>query len=443
MAVNLFAGALRDAVQRLRALVEAEFGPRGPVSDAVTHHQRCRAVVSMLTAACETATAEEVAAVLPDLGFIIEELPIDLAAEVAVAGGNLVELGADPLPLVEPVFGTLSFILEQCGQFIEQWPQTPGEPPTFPNPHSDIHGNWQHEERDSLATWKARTAEQLTAAMTPAMTAAKKAVAGTGRFPKCPANEDIECGLSSMPCLVCPALMVESWYSADAWMQPAVTLLQDVRVRRALSNRSELLTGVDGVRRWRGDVFFLAILLRVLDDELLIVVHRPTGRAFEFRIGGIVDFHQLHTLLAARLLADPDSHTNSSTGSSTDADAVPTSSSRPDPGVLPGRGPSREQVAAADGSGHKRTRMQRFFDLTDCQGVPLWSDGIPEYIPRTYITSTADHLLERRVVVLDQPSQDQIWADGRMFDRMLPTLTPIRELSGDEAKKWMAVIRDR
>jgi len=45
-------------------------------------------------------------------------------------------------------------------------------------------------------------------------------------------------------------------------------------------------------------------LLLVLDDEELIVLHRPTGRGYRVTMSGIGDNFQLHILLAATLTGD-------------------------------------------------------------------------------------------------------------------------------------------
>ena len=60
------------------------------------------------------------------------------------------------------------------------------------------------------------------------------------------------------------------------WTRPATTLLQDRAVRDVLPDRDQLIAAVGAVRRWRGEVHFLAVLLRVLDDEPLIVLHRKS-----------------------------------------------------------------------------------------------------------------------------------------------------------------------
>ncbi|GAA1702639.1 hypothetical protein GCM10009765_60110 [Fodinicola feengrottensis] len=406
---GLTVGTMGDAVARLMALVgmfadefsgEHDLTP-GAIPLGAWHDRACREAVTAVAVAGESATAAQVAAAMPELAEAIEELAVDVAADLAAVCARLVELGADPTPLVEPVFGMLTFALNECACFIQLWPRTPGQRPHFPHPHDDD------------ATTRATVTEQLTAALTAnrkkRTTAMTRADYGadldiqdpTGWVDCCPDDHD------PRQREVSAHLMTASWYTLDSWMRAALALLQDRNVRRALPDRDTLKAAVDRVRPWRGELHFVAVLLRVLDDEPLIVLHQPSGRGFMVTIAGIADLRQLHTLLAATM-----------SGS----------------GLLTGPGPSREQVAAADGSGRQRTRMEPFYDLTDCHGVPLPDDALPADIPTT--SNTID---SPRMVILSPSSHAHTWVTGRLFDRMTPTLSQVRELTHQEAARWITL----
>lgn len=89
-----------------------------------------------------------------------------------------------------------------------------------------------------------------------------------------------------------------AWCSVEEWQPPALAVLcRSSGVRRrhaaAILPACRALEALE-----RHDLKCLSYALAVLDDEPVIVLHRPTGTGFEVRIGGIGDNFQLHTLLA-------------------------------------------------------------------------------------------------------------------------------------------------
>src|SRR5262249_48531170 len=74
-------------------------------------------------------------------------------------------------------------------------------------------------------------------------------------------------------------------------------------LRRAARSRPELLAQTLKADEVSGaHPSFLAIMLRVLDDEVLLVLHVLERKGFEVRISGIADNFQLHTLLAGAII---------------------------------------------------------------------------------------------------------------------------------------------
>ena len=78
-------------------------------------------------------------------------------------------------------------------------------------------------------------------------------------------------------------------------------LAQGKDVRAALPDRDRLTAAAGAVGARIGTAGWLYGLLQVLDDEVLIVLHRDSGRGYRVTISGVGDNFQLHTLLAARL----------------------------------------------------------------------------------------------------------------------------------------------
>ena len=77
-------------------------------------------------------------------------------------------------------------------------------------------------------------------------------------------------------------------------------------LRAAARLQSEFLAGTLRTDKVAGSHrSFLATMLQVLDDELLLVLHVEQKKGFEVRISGISDNFQLHTLLAGAIIGSP------------------------------------------------------------------------------------------------------------------------------------------
>ena len=169
--------------------------------------------------------------------------------------------------------------------------------------------------------------------------------------------------------------------------------------------KPEFLAAAREVLEASGAGKFLARALAVLDDEDLVVVHRPTGDGFEFRMSGVADNLQLHTLLAERLVT---------------------------PGHVPGEPPSPEAVAACLGQNPEAPReyeVKETFDLVVPDGSSAWREGTPMDIP---VVDGA------RLLVLDPPPHERTWSSARAFAGMTAELELDRRLSEDGVKHWMA-----
>ncbi|MEW9551402.1 hypothetical protein [Nonomuraea sp. NPDC050783] len=316
-----------------------------------------------LYGAARSADGQALTATLARLGDLFERVPVRIGARLGVLCGALAELGGDPEPVAGPLVAELSDCLELAGAFAAHWRSaTGGEPP---EPVDDDH------------EWTEAVADRLTAA---------------------PLTREAAVELT------------DAWSLAHLRAMPVVSILQlSPRLRHAVPGRERLIAALGTVLDERPDLESLAGLLRVLDNERLVVLHRPTGRGYEVVIGGIGDNFQLHTLLADAL-SGPDAE-----------------------GLLEGVRPDPEWVrGAADGPvdpGAPPVRGQ--FNLVDGYGKWVWNEGRPADIPR---------LDGVRVLVLDPPPYQRSWSPGRLYPMMRGSVRLRRVLPADEAAAWLAKV---
>jgi hypothetical protein len=167
----------------------------------------------------------------------------------------------------------------------------------------------------------------------------------------------------------------------------------------------------------------LGCLLRVLDDEPLLVLHAGERKGFQTRMTGVADLLQLGGLCAARLIG------------------------KPAEGWLPGRKPDRAFIAAV-------TRGQIREDLT-VEGVfNLWpwqalrSDGsLPagraagrHLLPWTAFPDEIPDFEGTRVLLLSPRNPPASWPGTRRYREMAGDLVVEHRLSADETADWLTRI---
>ncbi|MBE3014885.1 hypothetical protein IL992_37795 [Microbispora sp. NEAU-D428] len=309
----------------------------------------------------DPATAD---AVLVRLCGLFDRLPPGLGARLAVMGGAMVENGADPAPLVEPVVAGLCDALERSAEFAR--------------------------------AWRAVTDRRL-----PKPDQEDQAVLGAARVLSGPFGLPGRLGLGRRLPFARALDLAVGWSIAEDWSTAATTVLQrSAAIRADLSRRPRLAAAVAALEDDRPDLWCLPRLLAVLDDEPLIVIHRPTGRAYAMTIGGIGDNFQLSTLLAHVL----NGH-------------VPVTIPHPSWVVAATDGPLQPEAGP----------IVARFDLSDATGESIRTAGCPADIP----------LLDgHRVVVLASPSFRRTWNIGRTYPMMRPSIPLDRVLSEQEARVW-------
>lgn len=201
--------------------------------------------------------------------------------------------------------------------------------------------------------------------------------------------------------------------------------LSKSKTLRALArSRPELLERSLAVNAAAGGGSFLTDMLRVLDDERLIVIHPGEQKGFEVRISGVADNFQLHTLLAGELIGNP-------------SDGW-LSGQKPDPAVI-------AQARNAEVSGRLHTTGS--FNLWNWPGLRpdgtlptgqrdgseywIWNEGNPgDILPFEGV----------RVVLLGPPPYSRGWNAGRRFPNMAAEFTVERVLTPAEVTDWLARI---
>jgi hypothetical protein len=208
------------------------------------------------------------------------------------------------------------------------------------------------------------------------------------------------------------AIIAYAWFTLDDWIDPLITAMPTSREFRARMDRRDQVTeAADDLKQRSDGANWLHGLCLVPDDEPLIVLDPSSGRGFRLTMSGVDDNHQLHTLLADRLI-------------------------RPEHGgLLDAQPPETAWVDAATtaspGPFDLTTPITRRFRLLDGHGRYITPEGRPADI----------QLLDGvRVLVLHPPSGTYGWNNARAYVSMVPTLTLDQEIEPSEAAHWLSRI---
>lgn len=300
-----------------------------------------------------TAAIERIAEILPGCGGVF--------AKAAVLAGSLVERGGSPLSLREVLPRRAAVAMEMRARFPAVWATaTEGRP--LPDPGaaallSDVlRGLTQNTERTGLSF-----------------------------------DESFIIGMS--------------WFDAEDWMLPMLSVLSDRGFRAAMAHRERVRAAAEALADDSQRAYWLVGLTAVLDEEPLLVLDPAAGRGFLLTMSGVGDNFQLHTLLADRLIG---------------------------PGLLAGERPDPAWVEAAT-TGHPgpmpmEQPIHRRFRLFDGHGAYVYPEGRPADVAP---------LAGTRVLMLLPPNGDYGWTTGRTYQHLVPELRFERELTTQEAAAWL------
>ncbi|MFB6902681.1 hypothetical protein ACFCWB_00185 [Streptomyces bacillaris] len=318
----------------------------------------------------------------PRLAAVLEQVPPSPRAVVAVLVGACVERGADAERCAPGVLAGLRAALEGAVAFGEAWAATGGG--AFPVPDDGEPGEEIVERTgfEAAVGWWTLSQWEMAAVALLNHRAVRAGLDGAAA---------VRAGLD------------ERAAGARLDERAAGARLDDATVRgQADSGRGELLRLLTAVAQASGqELRCLSYALQVLDDEPLVVLHRPSATGYLLRLSGIGDNFQLHTLLADALIGG---------------------------GHVAGRAPSPQEVAVCrETPGQVETAGS--FELVAPDGDRLWNEGTPADIP------VVDGV---RLLVLDEPSYARSWPAGRFFPGMRGDLILERALEPGETERWFA-----
>ncbi|MFG2846695.1 hypothetical protein ACGF12_26495 [Kitasatospora sp. NPDC048296] len=294
----------------------------------------------------------------PRLAALLPDAPPFPRAHLAMITGACVEYGADPVACSGPVLAGLRGALTGAQRLVERWAQTGGGPLPDREEDDPAEAHARIEDPAHLDEWNAH-------------------------------------------------LAVVAWWTLHLWQQAAWAVYAHAPVRaeaRASGVTAVLLELAGRYEGGQHDLKGLAHLARVLDDEPLLVLDRPTGTGYLLRMSGLSDTFQLHTLLADLLIGG---------------------------GHLPGTPQDPEVVALArteflDG---RRLIATGAFNLVAPDGSWLWNEGTPDDIP------VLDGV---RTLVLEPLPYERTWSAGRFIQEIPGDLRLERVLDPVEAAPLLA-----
>jgi hypothetical protein len=188
--------------------------------------------------------------------------------------------------------------------------------------------------------------------------------------------------------------------------------------------RPELLAAADAADEVARRRSFLALMLRVLDDEPLVVLHPGQGRGYRVRISGISDNFQLHALLAGHLIGNPAA------------------------GLLRGE-PIDPRITAfatdapAEGGADQFTgpfNLWNWTGLLPDGTLPGGTDGSDDWVWNEGTPADIRPFDGVRVVLIGPPPYTRHWRVGRQFPGMVAEFVTERALTPAEVRDWLARI---
>lgn len=330
------------------------------------------AAMRMLAAENERSSADERAAAMKELAYVVGRESYRVAGVAALAAGALAELGAPPQELAGPLLVRVTEVLGRartfCNAVIAR--AKDDEPP------ADGEG------------------VEIDEGVFVAASRVQEGIAADGAGGAC-------------------------WYHLRHWCLPTITLLSMSAFLRGelgpmVAPMAEAMQGASPYAR------FLTALLRVIDNERLLVLLPASNQGWWARITGIADNFQLQTLLQSAL-AD-----------------VGVPCDRPHPDVLAsarGEGP-QESGQSATGTWNLYDGRAAGLDVSNALRVPrdlwVWGEGAPADIPR---------IAGVRAVVLGPGAYARSWSGIRVFTHLKASLVLEAVLTPTELAAEVARLR--
>ena len=354
-----------DHFEQAAADLAAAAAPdRDSVEDAYACAQR-------MLAELETADDAAKQRALAKLADALPAAPLGCAGVVALACGALVENGGDPDRPLDGILGRLPDALAGAAAFADACRERANSAP----PAGDDDGNPVERFGDEVSG--ARPAEAV------------------------------------------------AWAALDLLGMAAVAVLsRSPDARRRARARPELLKRAQALADLHPRAKFLAEMLRVLDDEDILVLHPETGGGWKVRIRGISDNFQLHTLLADSLIGDPDNSL--------------LHGRRPDPRVAAAARdrPVDPTAELAEGA----FNLMNWPALRPDRTLPDGQDGSAHWVWNEGTPADIEKFDGVRVLLLGKPPYLRTWNAGRRFEDMPADLRVVETLTPAAANGWLSRI---
>ncbi len=332
----------------------------------------------MVAASKALASAEGDARIdLSPLNRAIADARHDMAGIAAIVAGSMIEAGAAPDPLFEPVLNRMVQVYRDAVVFTQECRERFIAETNYEA--CDVCGADEMEEN---LDYMAPQIQMLVAEEAP----------------------ELE----------------QAWVAVDLVSRAAVAVLtRNDEQRRAAAEDEDLVNAADALSRFHGSAYFVWSLLNLLMEEELVVLHPESGVGARFRMSGVADNFQLHSLLINHFIGG---------------------------GQLEGRPLSEGAAAVADGTGPQASDdvVDGVWNLYTYEAVDafgtlpnphelggpfwIWNEGIPADIPE---------FEGERVVLLGHSAYARSWNSARAFGSMPVEFEVIETFGADEVAEWV------
>lgn len=214
-----------------------------------------------------------------------------------------------------------------------------------------------------------------------------------------------------------------AWHAIKLLEVAALAVLSRLKEqRKRLRDDAAIAASVRRLEAAR-DLECLAKMLRVLDDEEIVVIHPDLQRGYLIRISGIGNNFQLHTLLADTLIGSPTE------------------------GWLPGQRPPAPVAAIARNAPfnpHNTPTTQGTFNLVNWYGLQPdhtlsnTPEGRKAWIRHEDAPADIAPFEGKRVILLGPVPYPRTWHTGRFFLDMHGEMEVMRQLTEHETRDWLS-----
>ncbi len=233
---------------------------------------------------------------------------------------------------------------------------------------------------------------------------------------------------------------VRAWFSLEMWYRPAVACWSRSRaVLREVQANPALRSAIAAIGRETDTAYWLSVLIETLVDAPVVVLVPELEEAWSMTLDGVVDMGQL-TVLMSRTLADPLGRIGGS-GVATDEELA----------VMTGEGPQSGGGGYSSSFAFYPPEACDPIDALPRDGIHLWSapGGTGSHsLPGDFLPGTLAPIDGARMLVMVGPKAPgmrfvRIIQSARMFEALTAKVTNVTNVPAAQAKVLFEVARDR